>query len=406
MTSDAFPPTVSVIIATYNRAQYLAQCLDSVLAQTRPPEEIVVVDDGSTDDTPIVAQRYADHIRYKRQENQGKSVALNNAIPEAVGTHVCVFDDDDVMLPDALARHHAYLRAHPDIDYTYSGKYYFDDYPGQTLGIWERSEWRVGQLDACSPEELLIKTMEWNGTLMQGMLVPVRCLTEVGLFDASMLRTQDYDMMLKLARRFRGASIDAITFVHRNHGGARGPGASLHDEQMRHAVWHEYDRKLFRRVRSELRLAEYLPRNTGTDIEDNLDTEKEFDALYQRAVVMFKRGLFAEAGEDVRLILGRRSLDADALQRLGTLVETHANIGVPDYVAGAPDLADELAAAPGDKQSLVVRRAAIRGLYWGLRGAIRRRKPNHIYYFAKALVRLVPASATWPLVSRQFLISR
>jgi glycosyltransferase involved in cell wall biosynthesis len=97
-------PHVSVIIPTYNSAAYLVEAIDSVLAQTYSDVEILVIDDGSTDDTPQVIKRYGDRVRYLRQANSGVSVARNRGISESLGRYVAFLDADDTWLPQKLER--------------------------------------------------------------------------------------------------------------------------------------------------------------------------------------------------------------------------------------------------------------------------------------------------------------
>ncbi|GAB4438348.1 MAG: glycosyltransferase family A protein [Anaerolineae bacterium] len=105
MTSES----VSVIIPVYNGEQYLAEAIDSVLAQTRPPGEIIVVDDGSTDGSAEVVAAYGEPVRYLRQANQGPSSARNFGVEQAKGELLAWLDQDDLWEPDKLERQIAYL---------------------------------------------------------------------------------------------------------------------------------------------------------------------------------------------------------------------------------------------------------------------------------------------------------
>lgn len=96
-------PTVSVVIPTYNRARFLPTAVASVRAQTHPCAEIVIVDDGSTDDTAQVVQALGDGIRYLRQDNAGPAAARNRGIRHAQGDYVAFLDTDDRWLPDKIA---------------------------------------------------------------------------------------------------------------------------------------------------------------------------------------------------------------------------------------------------------------------------------------------------------------
>src|SRR5262249_22184832 len=111
-------PSLSLIIATYNHGRYLGAALDSVLAQTRATE-IIVVDDGSTDDTPAVLARFAPRVRVHRQDNRGLSAARNAGVELARGDYIGFLDADDVIAPTKLARQAAVLDAEPRIGWTY-----------------------------------------------------------------------------------------------------------------------------------------------------------------------------------------------------------------------------------------------------------------------------------------------
>ena len=95
-------PAVSVIVPVYNGASFLAEAIESVLAQSLPPDEILVVDDGSTDDSADVAARYAPQVRVISRQNGGCGAARNSGIREARGTLLAFLDADDVWMPGKL----------------------------------------------------------------------------------------------------------------------------------------------------------------------------------------------------------------------------------------------------------------------------------------------------------------
>jgi glycosyltransferase involved in cell wall biosynthesis len=106
---------VTAAIPTYNRAGYVVEALESVLAQTHREREIVVVDDGSTDDTEARLAPYEDRVRYVRQANGGRSAARNTAVAHARGELVAFCDSDDRWLPDKLERQVAALAGRPEV---------------------------------------------------------------------------------------------------------------------------------------------------------------------------------------------------------------------------------------------------------------------------------------------------
>ena len=111
---------ISVAIATYNRAHIVTDTLGHILNQTRPPNEIVVVDDGSTDDTQAVVENLDPRIRYIKVQNGGPGAALKIAIEHCAGDWITVCDDDDKWRPDHLERRLKLLDTFPEADFTFS----------------------------------------------------------------------------------------------------------------------------------------------------------------------------------------------------------------------------------------------------------------------------------------------
>ena len=121
-------PKVSVVVAAYNTGAFLREALDSILAQTHPAYEIVVVDDGSTDDTAAICHSYGRAIRYVYQHNQGISAARNAGIRAATGDWIALLDSDDIALPDRLRRAVDAIQANPDTVVFYSAfDFYYPD---------------------------------------------------------------------------------------------------------------------------------------------------------------------------------------------------------------------------------------------------------------------------------------
>lgn len=107
---------VSVIIPVYNSEKYLAEAIESVLAQTYCPTEVIVVDDGSTDRTPEVAKQFSKKIRYYYQKNGGIGVARNTGVDVATGQFLAFLDSDDLWLKDKLMRQMAIFDVDPKLD--------------------------------------------------------------------------------------------------------------------------------------------------------------------------------------------------------------------------------------------------------------------------------------------------
>lgn len=110
-------PRVSCILPVFNGARFLGEALESVLRQTRPPEEIIVIDDGSTDDSGLIARGFGNRVRYVRQDNAGPAAARNAGMARAHGAYLTFQDADDLWLPAKLELQLAFLAARADLDF-------------------------------------------------------------------------------------------------------------------------------------------------------------------------------------------------------------------------------------------------------------------------------------------------
>lgn len=160
---------VSVVIPVYNGALYLQEALHSILAQTTAPREIVLVDDGSTDDSPALIQDIAASapipIRYEHQINQGAAAARNRGIELAASPLIAFLDQDDLWLPQKLASQISLLRQQPEAGYSITHMEFFIE-AGATPPVWVRPERLQGAQLGYLPSCLLVwrKTFEWVGT--------------------------------------------------------------------------------------------------------------------------------------------------------------------------------------------------------------------------------------------------
>jgi len=121
--------TASVIIPSYNSSAYVRDAVDSALAQTYKDIEVIVVDDGSTDDTKQVLEPYirGNKIKYIHQANRGLSGARNTGIKAAKGEYIALLDADDIFLPEKIEKQVAHLESHPECDVSYCDLYHFND---------------------------------------------------------------------------------------------------------------------------------------------------------------------------------------------------------------------------------------------------------------------------------------
>jgi glycosyltransferase involved in cell wall biosynthesis len=183
-------PRVSVIIPTYNRARLVTQTIDSVLAQTYPDFEVIVVDDGSTDNTRAVLAHYGARIKYIYQENQGQPAARNKGLLASQGEYLLLLDSDDLVLLNKLELQASFLEAWPDFGLVYSG-WQFINQVGEILG--EVRPNKQGQL----LKDLLLRKFNFP---IHAALVRRDCFDRAGLFDESLLRGDDADMWRRIAK--------------------------------------------------------------------------------------------------------------------------------------------------------------------------------------------------------------
>jgi GT2 family glycosyltransferase len=137
MPGSSDPPAVSIILPTFNRARFLPQALESIKAQTFTDWELIVVDDGSTDNTRELVEEltrgWPQLVRYHQQENQGAYGARNTGLELAAGEYVAFFDSDDVWLPHHLADCVTALRANPDVGWAFGACRVVDWQTSQTV---------------------------------------------------------------------------------------------------------------------------------------------------------------------------------------------------------------------------------------------------------------------------------
>lgn len=184
-------PQISVVIPTYNRAHLIGQTIDSVLAQGFEDFELIVVDDGSTDSTRGVVNRYEDpRIRYVYQDNAGGPAARNNGASQGRAQYLIFLDSDDILWPDALTWLIEEACRHPEAGLIGGGYQYINE-TGQVIGTYE--PWLFGeQLDL--KRWLLDCPFIPSATLIQR-----RHFEAIGGFDLEQEAAQDWDLWLRMA---------------------------------------------------------------------------------------------------------------------------------------------------------------------------------------------------------------
>ena len=199
---------MSVVIPTYNQAAYLRASIDSVLAQAYRGIEVVVVDDGSTDETPDILASYGERIRAIRQTNRGAASALNRGIIESRGKYVCWLSSDDAFLPDKVARQVAAFDADPGLGLSFTG---FDTIDSTGSFIADRSEiqWRH--------PDLYVSVFWANPINGSTVMMPRAVFDEVGPFNETLRADVDAEMWFRVLARHRAAHIPGVLLHYRVH---------------------------------------------------------------------------------------------------------------------------------------------------------------------------------------------
>jgi glycosyltransferase involved in cell wall biosynthesis len=183
-------PTVSIVTPAFNRADYLPHTIDSVLAQSYPDFEHIIIDDGSSDGTDELIRGYTDRrIRYFQQANQGQSVARNVGIEASRGEYICFLDSDDLWLPNKLEEQLALFADDPGAGVVYGDKISIDG-SGHELhrrNMRRYSGWITGKL-------LADNFVSMNTTMTRAEL-----LRQAGGFDASDRYAEDYGLWLRVS---------------------------------------------------------------------------------------------------------------------------------------------------------------------------------------------------------------
>ena len=215
--SSAIDTGVTVVIPTYNRRESLARALASVYAQTLPASQIIVVDDGSTDDTGQWLKGAYPQVDYLWQPNRGVSSARNVGIREASQPWIALLDDDDEWLPGKLESQFQRLRESPEIKICHCEE------------IWIRNGRRVnaGKRHAKPEGDIFVECLPLCAMSPSSILIHRDVWARVGLFDEQLPACEDYDLWLRIAARYPVALVNEPQI--KKYGG--------HADQLSRAFW-------------------------------------------------------------------------------------------------------------------------------------------------------------------------
>lgn len=223
-------PLVTVVIPTYNSAEFLPATLESVFCQTYDHLEIVVVDDGSSDQTQMVIGPYLDRLKYVKQENWGgPSRPRNVAIGEASGDLVAFFDSDDLMMPNKIACAVQAFSDHPELGLVFSNFQGIDESGNILVGNFleayqdfrnELTGDSGGSVRCLNAKAAYSSLLRANFVGTSSVVCPRAVLKQVGSFDEKMMNADDVDMWRRIAFAGYGFGfIDQVLHGYRKRGG-------------------------------------------------------------------------------------------------------------------------------------------------------------------------------------------
>jgi glycosyltransferase involved in cell wall biosynthesis len=373
-------PKVSVLLCTYNRERFIAESLESVFAQTVPPSQVIVINDGSTDHTTAALEPFRQRIEYLESDNHGKASALNLGMAKVTGEYVWIMDDDDVAMSDALERHVALLESRPELGWTYSS-YIESTTNRENLRIAPQRE---KTLPDFPDEQFLVRLMEQCFLIHPTILVRASCYRDVGPFDPALVRCQDYEMAVRLARRFPCARVAGPTIYYRMHGGARGSARDTFEAGQVQEKWLEYMQVFIRKLRKEMPLSEYLP---GRQPPSGGTSDLRY-AYLRRMAIMARKRLYDEMIEDFRLAAQENSTDFSALAPLerNLLRELFNSINDPFFFQ--KDILRRIRAVCDGPVGSAIRGELIRCLYWDAINTLRKGRFSQAFSTASAAMQL------------------
>lgn len=198
-------PLISVIIPCYNHGRYLSAAIESVLSQSYPNKEIIVIDDGSTDDTRGVTEGFKD-VKYVYVENKGLGAARNSGIGFSRGELLVFLDADDWLLPHALQTNFEFTQRNPDAAFV----------SGAHIKVIE-SRNVVEEKVTVVEQDHYTRLLEGNFIAMHATVMYKRWVFDTYRYDESLPAFEDYDLYLKIARRYRIVHHQSLIAAYRIH---------------------------------------------------------------------------------------------------------------------------------------------------------------------------------------------
>lgn len=244
---------ITIYMPAYNAEKFVVQAIESVLAQTYKDFEFLIVDDGSTDKTKQIIQRYLgdERLRYIYQEHKNVASAANNAIVAAKGEYIMPVGADDFIAEDYLEKMISFAKKYSDIDYFYPDHYVLIDEQGKLLN----EEWHFHDIGSEAIETFLIG-YQHNPVPMGGSLKKKALFERVGLYDEELQTSEDYDFLCKNVLEIKFKRVDSASdYIYRRYYLSNANRTPQLKEEIKNRVskkWYEKRRKDFYRERNRI----------------------------------------------------------------------------------------------------------------------------------------------------------
>lgn len=280
-------PSISVVIATYNRGEYLGATLDSIFAQTFRDFEVIVVDDGSTDHTRGIVDAYRSRVRYFYQNNRGPSAARNFGVRHASADWISIQDSDDLCLPNHLDDLYGYASVHPEVGMVFANGGYLGGPAHNRETIIPQAKSRLLAERRVRLDDIFDKSI----VRLQAGLIAKKCYDAVGGHNEGLWICMDLDLAFRLWARYPIAYLDKVVFSYRKHAG------NISSDQER-------------RLLENIRVIEDLVRDFP-QAEQELGRRRIRGRLayryYRLAKAQRRKGMVAEARQSLRSAVGLSS---------------------------------------------------------------------------------------------------
>ena len=347
---------ITFLMPTFNRAHFIAESIHSITSQMNVDDELIVINDGSTDHTLEVLGGMDEQFKVLTQDNAGKSVALNRGMAEARGDYIWICDDDDLLCEGAVGKL-------VDLIERSGAGFVFGRYTRFSIVDGEKVDQGTGYWPDLSKGSLARHIFEDSFVMHNASLVRRSVYEAVGPFDETMLRSLDYDMFVRLALKTTIAHTGDILFEQRKHDGARGPASVLHAASKSDNVWKEFDRRIFARLRDA------APVSYFEGLFESPKPELIMRAAYlQRGTIMGRHDLWDEAAQDWQLAetvcdLPLQELEKDICRRAMAGKHGFSGALAQPVLAALHDLKNR------GETGRAIAHAMLDGLIWRLRDA-------------------------------------